>query len=287
MFTIRVFNKILIVLIAMSVSWFSSSHAASNIDNNIIRLATTTSTENSGLLRYLLPQFTEQTGYTVHVIAVGTGKALRMGQDGDVDVVLVHAPTAEAKFINAKYGVKRYQVMYNDFVILGPDNDPAAIKKAASATDALKRIATTNAKFVSRGDDSGTHKKELSLWQASKISPVGQWYREAGQGMGKVIQIASEMNAYTIADRGTWLAYKDKSSLHVLFEGDSVLHNPYGIIAVNPQRYADLNVTGAKVLIKWLTSQTGQALIGDFSIAGFRLFTPAANSTGAVTHLNN
>lgn len=286
MFCIRVFNKILILLIAISLSWYSSSHAASNIDNKIIRLATTTSTENSGLLRYLLPQFTEQTGYTVHVIAVGTGKALRMGQDGDVDLVLVHAPAAEAKFINEKFGVKRFQVMYNDFVILGPDNDPATIKKASSATDALKRIASTNAKFVSRGDDSGTHKKELSLWQASKTLPVGQWYREAGQGMGKVIQIASEMNAYTIADRGTWLAYKDKSSLHILYQGDSVLHNPYGIIAVNPERYPDLNVAGAKVLIKWLTSRTGQALIGDFSIAGFRLFTPAANSTGAVTHLN-
>jgi tungstate transport system substrate-binding protein len=283
MFSIRAFNNILIVFIAISITWYSNCFA-DNKQHKIIRLATTTSTDNSGLLRELLPHFSTQTGYQVHVIAVGTGKALRMGKDGDVDVVLVHAPAAEAAFIDAKYGLKRHQVMYNDFVMLGPASDPAGIKKAKSVTDALKRIAEHAAIFVSRGDDSGTHKKELALWQAGKVEPQGQWYRMAGQGMGKVIQMATEMNAYTLADRGTWLAYQDKSLLNVLFQGDPLLHNPYGIIAVNPQRYPDLNFNGAQALINWMTSAAGQRLIGNFKIAGFRLFTPAAVMTGAVSH---
>ncbi len=207
-----------------------------------------------------------------------------MGRDGDVDVVLVHAPTAEAQFIDKKYGEKRHQVMYNDFVIIGPGNDPAGIKKAGSAKDALKRIADHQAIFVSRGDDSGTHKKELGLWQASDTKPTGQWYRKAGQGMGKVIQMAGEMDAYTLADRGTWLAYQDKSILKILYHGDPALHNPYGIIAVNPQRYPDVNYKGARVLIDWMTSRPGQKLISDFTIAGFRLFTPAANGAGVVSN---
>jgi tungstate transport system substrate-binding protein len=218
---------------------------------------------------------------------VGTGKALRMGRDGDVDVVLVHAPVAEAKFIDARYGHKRHQVMYNDFVLVGPTGDPAGIKKAKSAKDALQRIARHAAIFVSRGDDSGTHKKELSLWQAGKIEPKGKWYRMAGQGMGKVIQIATEMNAYTLVDRGTWLAYQDKSSLNVLYQGDPILHNPYGIIAVSPQRYPDLNFTGAEALINWITSEAGQEMIGNYTIAGFRLFTPAAITSGFVGNFQN
>lgn len=282
----RAFNNILIVLISVSILWGSNCFADNNSGNKIIRLATTTSTENSGLLRDLLPRFTEQTGYTVHVIAVGTGKALRIGRDGDVDVVLVHAPTSEAKFINSKYGVKRYSVMYNDFVIIGPASDPAGIKKANSATAAMKRIAEHAALFVSRGDDSGTHKKERALWQASKTNPKGAWYRKAGQGMGKVIQIASEMDAYTLVDRGTWLAYQNKSSLNILFQGDPHLHNPYGIIAVNPQRYPDLNYSGAQALINWITSEVGQELIGNFKIAGYRLFIPAANTPGAIANVN-
>lgn len=284
MFFNRVFNNILIAFFVISMLCYSSCFAANDSNNKIIRLATTTSTVNSGLLRDLLPHFSKQSGYVVHVIAVGTGKALRMGRDGDVDVVLVHAPSAEAKFIAAKYGMKRHQVMYNDFVIIGPVNDPAGIKKANNAADALKRIAHHAALFVSRGDDSGTHKKELALWQAGNIKPEGEWYRLAGQGMGKVIQMASEMNAYTLADRGTWLAFHDKSSLNILFQGDPALYNPYGIIAVNPQRYPDLNVSGAQALIKWIISAPGQELIGNFTIAGFRLFTPAANTSGFVTN---
>lgn len=279
--------KVLVLLFSGILScWNFAVQAAENSNTKIIRLATTTSTDNSGLLRVLLPRFTADTGYEVHVIAVGTGKALRMGQDGDVDVVLVHAPTAEEKFIAAGYGKKRYPVMYNDFVIIGPGNDPASIKSASNAVDALNRITNKTAIFVSRGDDSGTHKKERSLWKKAKLKPAGKWYREAGQGMGKVIQIADELGGYTLADRGTWIAYRDKTKLNLLFEGDPVLHNPYGIIEISQKRYPDLNHAGAQALIKWITSETGQKYIADFRIAGFQLFTPSAHTVAKST-VNN
>jgi tungstate transport system substrate-binding protein len=216
----------------------------------------------------------------VHVIAVGTGKALRMGRDGDVDVVLVHAPEAEARFVEAGYGDKRHAVMYNDFVIVGPPSDPAGIATAKRVSEAMRNIAATESLFVSRGDDSGTHKKELKLWQGGNITPQGEWYREAGQGMGKVLQIASELDAYTLTDRGTWLAYRNKSTLKVLFEGDEMLHNPYGIIAVSASRHADINHQGALALIAWITSAKGQQLIGDFRIDGTQLFIPMARGSG-------
>ena len=253
-------------------------------DTPILRLATTTSTDNSGLLAVLLPQFEKQAGVKVHVIAVGTGKALRMGRDGDVDLVLVHAPAAEKAFVDAGYGVDRRDVMYNDFVLVGPAADPAGIAKSGDANMALERIAAKNALFVSRGDDSGTHKKERNLWQSAGITPAGDWYREAGQGMGKVLQIAGELDAYTITDRGTWLAYRDKSPLKVLFEGDPRLFNPYGIIAVNPKRYPDTNYRDAGKLIAWITSETGQQMIGGFTISGSRLFTPSANTSQVARH---
>jgi tungstate transport system substrate-binding protein len=253
-------------------------------DTPILRLATTTSTDNSGLLAALLPQFEKQAGVKVHVIAVGTGKALRMGRDGDVDLVLVHAPAAEKAFVDAGYGVDRRHVMYNDFVLVGPAADPAGIAKSGDANMALERIAAKNALFVSRGDDSGTHKKERNLWQSAGITPAGDWYREAGQGMGKVLQIAGELDAYTITDRGTWLAYRDKSPLKVLFEGDPRLFNPYGIIAVNPKRYPDTNYRNAGKLIAWITSETGQQMIGGFTISGSRLFTPSANTSQVARH---
>lgn len=245
----------------------------------VIRLATTTSTENSGLLAVLLPEFEKSSGMKVHVIAVGTGKALRMGRDGDVDLVLVHAPAAESAFVEGGFGIGRRDVMYNDFVLVGPTSDPAAIATTGDAGLALERIAAKQALFISRGDDSGTHKKELSLWQAAGITPVDEWYREAGQGMGKVLQIAGELDAYTLTDRGTWLAYREKSPLKVLLEGDPRLFNPYGIIAVNPERYPDINYQGASKLIEWITSETGQRMIGDFRIAGTQLFTPSANTS--------
>lgn len=244
--------------------------------NQVVRLATTTSTENSGLLGKLLPAFERTTGIQVQVIAVGTGKALRMGRDGDVDVVLVHSPAAEDAFIQAGYGVNHRGVMYNDFVLVGPPADPADIRQSSSAGDTLQRIARQRTIFVSRGDDSGTHKKELSLWKASGITPQGEWYREAGQGMGKVLQITGELNGYTLIDRGTWLAFRGITYLEILFQGDPALFNPYGIIVVSPKRYPDNNYAGAMALVDWITSAEGQKLIGGYTIAGERLFTPSA-----------
>lgn len=264
-------------LLAAAVPAASATDAGAN---KLIRLATTTSTDNSGLLNHLLPAFTADSGYAVHVIAVGTGKALRMGRDGDVDVVLVHAPEAAARFVEAGYGGKRHAVMYNDFVIVGPPDDPAGIGAANTVSKAMRNIAGTETLFVSRGDDSGTHKKELKLWQGGAITPQGEWYREAGQGMGKVLQIASELDAYTLTDRGTWLAYRNKSRLKVLFEGDEMLHNPYGIIAVSASRYPDINHQGALALIEWITSAKGQQLIGDFRTGDTQLFIPMADSGG-------
>jgi len=243
---------------------------------NTIRLATTTSTENSGLLNELLPRFRAATGLEVHVIAVGTGKALRMGRDGDVDVVLVHAPAAEQKFVDEGYGEQRLPVMFNDYVLIGPQEDPARLAQAASVADALGRIAGSRSLFVSRGDDSGTHKKERLLWKQSAVIPADNWYREAGQGMGKVLQMADEMNAYTLADRGTWLAYRDKSRLQVTYQGDEMMYNPYAIIEVNVGRYPNLNHQGAQALIAWIRDSEGQQAIAAFRKSGEQLFTPSA-----------
>jgi tungstate transport system substrate-binding protein len=245
----------------------------------IVRLATTTSTDNSGLLQVLLPPFERQGGYRVQVIAVGTGKALRLAENGDVDVVIVHALAAEQQFVEAGYGVNRRDFMYNDFIVLGPPQDPAAIRGLRDVGAAFKRLAQKQAVFVSRGDESGTHKKELSLWAAAGIVPDGRWYRAAGQGMGKVLQIAGEMQAYTLADRGTWLALRAKLPLEVLVEGDPRLFNPYGIIAVNPARHPQANYAGAMALIAWVTSVEGQAIIRDFKIAERALFVPTAGET--------
>ena len=273
------FIKTILSLLFLSFS-LGSVHAATSSGQTAspIRMATTTSTENSGLLSYLLPEFTKDTGYKVHVIAVGTGKALRLGRDGDVDVVLVHAINAETEFVNQKYGVKRHPVMYNDFVIIGDPADPAGIKNSKSINDAFSRIKSSQSLFVSRGDDSGTHKKERSIWQTSKVNPEGKWYREAGQGMGKVIQMANELGAYTLTDRGTWLGYKDKVQMDVLYQGDSLLFNPYGIIAVNPERYSDINQHGVNALISWITSKKGQKLIGQYKKFDQVLFTPSAEN---------
>jgi len=260
---------------------FLSTNITSANDHKLIRLATTTSTENSGLLNYLLPQFEKDTGYKIHTIAVGTGKALRMGRDGDVDVILVHALKAEQQFVADAHGEERFPVMYNDFVIVGPKDNPAGLASAKTAEEALLKIANSKARFISRGDDSGTHKKELGLWRSAKLQPDSkkdQWYLEAGQGMGKVLQIAGEMDAYTITDRGTWLAYQSKSPLNITFEGDSRLFNPYGIIAVSPKKYPDINNAGANALIKWMTSDKGQQQIAQFRVAGKALFTPSASA---------
>lgn len=255
-----------------------SAMPAQSGDGTVLRLATTTSTENSGLLEYLLPAFEVDSGYRVHVIAVGTGKALRMGRDGDVDVVLVHAPAAEQKFVDDGHGVARVPVMYNDFVVVGPAGDPAATGNSKNTHEAFSKIAGSKALFISRGDDSGTNKKELAIWKHAGINPQREWYREAGQGMGKVLQMAGELSAYTLTDRGTWLAFRSKSPLQITYEGDPALFNPYGIIAVNPTRYPDINHHGAQALIKWITSPTGQQMIGRYTVADSLLFTPSANT---------
>jgi tungstate transport system substrate-binding protein len=261
--------------------FFCATVGAAMAEQRPITMATTTSTDNSGLLKQLLPAFQQATGDSVRVIAVGTGKALRMGRDGDVDVVLVHAPAAEMAFVNDGYGIDRQPVMYNDFIFAGPASDPAQLAQANSGADALGRIARAQAVFVSRGDDSGTHKKERALWQAAGIEPQGRWYREAGQGMGKVLQMASELGAYTLVDRGTWLAYQGKTALRIAYQGDPAMHNPYGIIAVNPARVPEANYAGAKRLIEWITAAQGQQLIGDFRINGEPLFVPSAHPAAA------
>lgn len=258
------------------LSVFIFSHTVTATETNTLRLATTTSTDNSGLLKSLLPVFTEKTGLTVHVIAVGTGKALRMGEDGDADVLLVHAPDREQAFVAAGHGVNYRLVMYNDFLIVGPETDPAGVKGETNAATALQKILETGSVFVSRGDDSGTHTKERNLWQAAELTPSGAWYREAGQGMGAVLQMAGELAAYTLTDRGTWLAYKAKSPLVELVQGDERLFNPYGVIAVNPEKYPDIRYFEAMQLIAWLTSVEGQKLISEFRLGGEPLFIPTA-----------
>ena len=207
-------NKIILALIFLFFVRYT-------IDAEPIRLATTTSTENSGLLKVIIPHYESDTGYKVHVISVGTGQALRMGQDGNVDVVLVHAPNAEKRFVKAGYGINRRSLMFNDFVIVGPDDDPAKIGSHNELLRSLEEIAFGKHLFVSRGDDSGTHKKELNLWKKARLKPELSWYREVGQGMSRVLQMANELNAYTITDRGTWIVMRSKLSLQVLVEGDS------------------------------------------------------------------
>ena len=243
---------------------------------SVLRLATTTSTANSGLLEFLIPRFTRETGIEVHTIAVGTGKALRLGREGDVDIVLVHARAAEDAFVEGGYGVDRADVMYNDFIIVGPRSDPAGAASSDSVARVLQRIYDSKQPFISRGDDSGTHKRELILWESADKTPAGSWYREVGQGMGKTLQIANEIDGYTMTDRGTWLAYQSKLDIQLLFEDDPPLFNPYGIIAVNPARHPDVNYVGASKLIKWMTAPEAQKMIGEFKIKGQQLFVPSA-----------
>ncbi|MBN1129892.1 MAG: substrate-binding domain-containing protein [Chitinispirillaceae bacterium] len=239
-----------------------------------LKLATTTSTDNSGLLGVLLPAFTKKTGITVHVIAVGSGKAIKLGENGDVDVLLVHSRKAEEQFVVAGFGVDRRDVMYNDFVIVGPPGDPAGINGQKDAAAALKKIAAAGATFVSRGDESGTHVKEKELWPATGVTPGGPWYLEAGQGMEAVLMMASEKQAYTLTDRGTFIAVRDKLRLAVLCEGDTVLFNQYGVIAVNPAKYAHVKSAAARMFVEWITASEGQGMIAGFRKNGGQLFFP-------------
>ncbi len=243
--------------------------------NPRLRLATTTSTENSGLLAYLLPFFTEDTGYTVDVVAVGTGAALKLGENADADVVLVHARAQEDAFMAAGHGAERRDVMYNDFIIVGPKSDPAGLAHATSSVDAFTRLATGVAPFISRGDKSGTNTKELDIWKAAKITPNGPWYKEAGQGMEQVLIMADGLQGYTLTDRGTWIAVKDKTSLVISYEGEAGLFNPYGVITVAPSKNPAINAVGAKAFLDWITSKRGQDLIANYKMGGQTLFFPS------------
>ena len=249
-----------------------------------VRMLSTTSTENSGLFSYLLPIFESKTGIRVHVVAVGTGQALRAARNGDADVLMVHDKASELKFIADGHGIDRREVMYNDFVIVGPREDPAKIGGNKNVIRALQMIKKSGAAFVSRGDDSGTHKAERRLWRAAGIEPEGRsnpWYREAGSGMGATLNIAAGMNAYTLTDRGTWLSFRNRRSLSVLVEGNPLLFNQYGIMLVNPARHPHVKVAEGRALIEWITSPEGQRAIGAFTINGQQLFMPNYRGGGS------
>ena len=245
-------------------------------DNEII-LATTTSTYDSGLLDELITAFKEETGYKVKPIAVGTGEAIAMGEKGEVDIILVHSRAEEDKFVEEGYGINRRDIMHNDFVIIGPEDDPANIK-GFTPVDAYNAISEAGALFVSRGDDSGTNKKEIEIWEEAGITPQGDWYVESGQGMGETLRIADEKQAYTMTDRGTFLSQRDSLSLIVIVEGDEILFNPYGVIAVNPEKHNDIeiNYKGAQAFTEFITGEEGQAIIKDFGVDkyGQPLFYP-------------
>jgi len=282
-------SRALAILVLFAVAGCGKpERAATGRQRERLRLATTTSTEASGLLSYLLPPFEKRENIKVDVIAVGTGKALRLGENGDVDVLLVHDRQAEDRFVGAGFGVNRRDVMHNDFVLVGPARDPAGIKGLSDASRAMRRIAGTA--FASRGDESGTHAKERELWAAADITPAGSWYLSTGQGMGETLMIADEKQAYCLTDRATYLAYRDKLELVILCEGDPRLMNYYGVIAVNPAKYPHVNYSGAMRLVTYLTSRAGQEKIADFTIGGKQAFVadavPRANRSVAAKGSN-
>ncbi|MBS1170307.1 MAG: tupB [Burkholderiaceae bacterium] len=250
--------------------------AVPSFAQNVIKLSTTTSTENSGLLKYLLPTFEAKTKTRVHVISVGTGKALELAKNGDVDVTLVHARPSEDKFVVEGHGVNRRDVMYNDFILVGPASDPAGIKGSTGVIAAMQKIAASKIRFISRGDNSGTDQMEQAYWKEAGVKPSGRAYVSAGLGMGEVLTMAAEMQGYTLTDRATYGAYRAKTGLAILMEGDQKMFNPYGIIAVNPAKHKGINYKGAMQLINWMTSKEGQAKIAAFKVDGQQLFFPSA-----------
>jgi len=254
----------------------AAATAAPAFSQQAIRLSTTTSTENAGLLQYLLPKFEAKTRSKVSVIAVGTGKALELAKNGDVDVTLVHARASEDRFVAEGHGVNRRDVMYNDFIIVGPENDPAGIRGSKDVLAAMRKIVESKAKFISRGDNSGTDQMEKGYWKQVGSQPRGPAYVSAGLGMGEVLNMAAELRAYTLTDRATYIAYRARTGLQIAVEGDPKMFNPYGIIAVNPQRHKEVNHKGAMQLIEWITSPEGQSLIGSFKVEGQQVFFPSA-----------
>jgi tungstate transport system substrate-binding protein len=273
-------KKLFAGVVLLAVVGAAASYAfLSSPREKSITLASTTSTENSGLLGYLLPIFKDESGIAVRVVAVGTGQAMRMAMKGDADVVLVHHRPSEEEFVKEGYGVERVAVMHNDFVIVGPASDPAGIKGMTDAAAALGRARSSRAVFVSRGDDSGTHKRELSLWAALGFQPGdddGDWYRESGSGQGATLNVASEMEAYCLSDRASWVTFANKRSLELLVEGDPELLNPYSVILVSSQKHPHVKATEGQQLIDWLVSEPGQQLIAAYRVEGQQLFFPDA-----------
>jgi tungstate transport system substrate-binding protein len=257
---------------------------AASAQERFITVASTTSTEQSGLFGYILPIFEKKTGIEVRVVALGTGQALDLARRGDADVVFVHAKAAEEKFLAEGHGVKRFPVMYNDFVLIGPKSDPAKVAGERDILAALRKIRQAQAPFVSRGDRSGTHIAELDLWKAAGIeldAAKGAWYRDTGQGMGPALNTASSMNAYLIADRGTWLAFKNRGDLTIVVAGDKRLFNQYGVMLVNPEKHPNVKKDLGQTFIDWIVSPEGQKAIADYRIGGEQLFFPNADQLGA------
>jgi tungstate transport system substrate-binding protein len=262
-------------LFAAMLAFASWAHAQ---DKSII-VQSTTSTANSGLYDYLLPLFKEDSGVTVNVVAVGTGQAIKNARNCDGDVLLVHAKPAEEKFVAEGFGVERFDLMYNDFVIVGPPADPAGVGGTTHAPAALEKIAAAEATFASRGDDSGTHKKEKALWQAAGVDPSsasGQWYRETGSGMGATLNAGVGMGAYVMTDRATWISFKNKGDFEILVEGDEALFNQYGVILVNPDKCPSVKADLGQQFVDWLISEKGQTAIGAYQVEGQQLFFPNA-----------
>lgn len=272
------------LLIAFLSAAVSAPAPAAEAVARSIKLASTTSTDNSGLFGHLLPIFEAASGIKVHVIAVGTGQALRLARNGDADVLLVHHTPSEKRFVAEGYGVARFDVMYNDFVIVGPAADPARVRGLADAPAALKQIASANALFASRGDDSGTHKTELGLWRAAGVDAAaasGDWYRETGSGMGATLNTAAGLGAYALTDRATWIGFKNKGDLGVLVEGDKRLFNQYGVIRVNPARHPHVKAPEGQAFVDWLVSPAGQKAIAAYRLDGQQLFFPNARGSGS------
>jgi tungstate transport system substrate-binding protein len=273
-------KNIFFYFFAASFFLFSCTAASQKPD---LLLVSTTSTQDSGLLDVLLPAFTERTGYQVHLVAVGSGQALKIGEQGNADVILLHSPAAEEEFVAKGFGIDRRLVMHNDFVIVGPPSDPAEIR-GESPVDALKKIFTARLTFISRGDDSGTHVKELALWKNAEFNPAGEaWYLETGQGQGPTLSIASEKRGYALTDRGTFLAYQSNVDLEILVEGDPFLLNVYHVITVNPEKFPSTNLEGARAFADFITSEEGQRSIAEFGMDtyGQPLFFPDAGKTEA------
>ncbi len=271
-------------LAALFIAVMLAALAASD-EPRPITVASTTSTQNSGLFEYLLPKFTVETGIEVRVVAVGTGQAIRLATNGDADILLVHHPASERKFVADGLGLARHPVMHNDFVLVGPAADPAGIRGMADVAVALRRIGDSEQVFVSRGDDSGTHKKELELWRAAAFDPrpaSGAWYRESGSGMGTTLNTASAMGGYTLTDRASWVSFGNKAGLQLLVEGDTRMHNPYSIIVVNPARHPHVHAVEAQAFADWLTAAGGQQAIAAYRVDGQQLFFPDAVATSGI-----